>query len=131
MFQLVVRAYCAPNAVGNCRRHAAAHAHVLALHGLGNITSAKQGWWTNRNTFALLLEDRESGEPLGGVRLQRWGNGQALPIESAMAPVDRQVHAWVACFAHRGVGELCGLWCSPKLQGFHLGAVLTRMGLAL
>jgi hypothetical protein len=81
--------------------------------------------------FALLLEDSESGEPLGGVRLQRWGNGQALPLESAVAPVDPRVHAWVACFADRGVGELCGLWCSPKLQGLHLGAVLTRMGLAL
>src|SRR6186713_653235 len=131
MFHLVVRAYCAPEVVGNCRRHAAAHADVLALHGIGNITSAKQAWWTNRNTFALLLEDAESREPLGGVRLQRWGNGHALPIETAMSPVDPQVHAWVACFADRGVGELCGLWCSPKLHGFHLGAVLTRMGLAL
>ncbi|HEU5074226.1 MAG TPA: hypothetical protein VFU02_08635 [Polyangiaceae bacterium] len=104
---------------------------MLALHGLGSITSAKQAWWQNPNTFALLLEDAKSGEPLGGVRLQRWGNGQALPLEQALAFVDPQVHAWVACFADRGVAELCGLWCSPKLGGFQLGLVLTRMGLAL
>lgn len=131
MFDLVVRAYCAPDVVWNCRRHAEAHARVLALHGLGNVTSAKQVWWQNPNTFALLLEDARSGEPLGGVRLQRWGNGQALPLEKALMFVDPHVHAWIACFAERGVGELCGLWCSPKLRGFQLGAVLTRMGLAL
>ena len=131
MFELSVRAYCAPDAVWNCREHAAAHARVLALHGLGNITSAKQAWWENPRTFALLLEDSKSGEPLGGVRLQRWGNGQALPIETALTSVDPDVHSWIACFAAHGVGELCGLWCSPKLQGFQLGAVLTRMGLAL
>lgn len=131
MFELVVRAYCAPDVVGNCRRHAAAHARVLALHGLGKVTSAHQAWWNNPNTFALLLEDANSGEPLGGVRLQRWGNGEALPLERALMFVDPQVHAWVACFADRGVGELCGLWCSPELRGFQLGLVLTRMGLAL
>lgn len=131
MFELVVRAYCAPDAVGNCRRHAVTHSRVLALYGLGNITSAKQAWWQNPNTFALLLEDAKSGEPLGGVRLQRWGNGEALPLEQALAFVDSQVHAWVACFADRGVAELCGLWCSPKLGGFQLGLVLTRMGVAL
>lgn len=131
MFELMVRAYCAPDVVWNCRRHAAAHARVLALHGLESVTSAQTAWWENANTFALLLEDAKSGEPLGGVRLQRWGNGEALPLERALMFVDPQVHAWVACFADRGVGELCGLWCSPKLRGFQLGLVLTRMGLAL
>lgn len=131
MLELVVRAHRAPDVVGNCRRHAAAHARVLALHGLGKVTSAQNAWWQNPNTFALLLEDAKTGEPLGGVRLQRWGNGQALPLERALTPVDPQVHAWVACFAARGVGELCGLWCQPELRGFRLGLVLTRMGLAL
>ncbi len=131
MFELVVRAYCAPDVVGNCRRHAAAHARVLALHGLGKVTSARHAWWRNPNTFALLLEDAKSGEALGGVRLQRWGNGEALPLERALASVDPQAHAWLACFADRGVGELCGLWCAPELRGFRLGLVLTRMGLAL
>lgn len=131
MFELVVRAYCAPDVVGDCRRHAAAHARVLALHGLGKVTSAGRAWWDNANTFALLLEDAHSGEPLGGVRVQRWGNGEALPLERALGDVDPRVHAWVACFADRGVGELCGLWCSPRLRGFRLGLVLTRMGLAL
>jgi hypothetical protein len=131
MFELVVRAYCAPDVVCDCRRHAAAHARVLALHGLGNVTSARTAWWENANTFALLLEDANSREPLGGVRLQRWGNGAALPIERALGGVDPRVHSWVAGFADRGVGELCGLWCSPKLRGFRLGLVITRMGLAL
>jgi hypothetical protein len=104
---------------------------VLALHGLGNVSSAHHDWWENPNTFVLLLEDARGGAPLGGVRLQRWGNGEALPLERALACVDPRVHAWIACFADRGVGELCGLWCAPELRGFQLGLVLTRMGLAL
>jgi hypothetical protein len=101
------------------------------MYDIGNITSAKQGWWENENTFVLLMEDARTGEPLGAVRLQRWGNGIPLPIERAMANVDTRVHDWVASFADEGVGELCGLWCSPRLKGYSLGVVLTRMGLSI
>jgi len=131
MHRLMAKALCAPDAVGNCKRHAAAHTHALQRYGIANVTSAHQTWWKNPNTFAVLLEDEETDEPLGGVRLQCWGNGVALPVEGALGNVDPQVHAWVASFADRGVAELCGLWCSPKLQGFGLGAVLTRMGISL
>jgi hypothetical protein len=78
-----------------------------------------------------LLEDVETGEPMGAVRLQRWGSGRALPIETALAGVDSHVHAWVASFSDAGVGELCGLWCSPRLKGSGMGAVLTRMGISI
>jgi hypothetical protein len=112
-------------------RNADVHAQVLRRYDIGNVTSAKDAWWQNGETFALLLEEAASGEPLGAVRLQRWGNGIPLPIESALAGVDPGVSAWVERFAGDGVGELCGLWCSPCLRGFGLGAVLTRMGLSL
>ena len=104
---------------------------VLRRYGIANITSANQEWWGDHNTYALLLHDRDTGEPLGGVRLQRWGNGLPLPLESALGPVDARVHARVAGFAARGVGELCGFWCSPKVRGFDLGSRLTCMGIAL
>ena len=74
---------------------------------------------------------RESDEPAGSVRLQRWGNDIPLAIEGALAHADPRVHAWVASFAKGGVGELCGLWCSPRVRGFGLGVRLTRMGIAL
>jgi hypothetical protein len=104
---------------------------VLRKYDIDNVTSASDAWWQNDETFVLLLEEAVSGEALGAVRLQRWGNRVPLPIESALASVDRTVHAWVESFAPRGVGELCGLWSSPRLKGFGMGAVLTRMGLSL
>ncbi len=131
MLRVTVKGYSAPQAVGNCARNAQLHAQVLERYDIKNITSAKQGWWHNRQTSVLLLENAATAEPLGAIRLQRFGNGHPLPIESALGDVDRRVHAWVASFASGGVGELCGLWCSPKLRGFGMGAVLTRMGLAL
>ncbi len=131
MLRLVVKGFSAPNAVGNCARNAAVHAQVLQRYDIGKITSAKAGWWDNAQTFVLLLEHAETHEPFGTVRLQRWGNGRALPLESALADVDCRVHSWVARFSDRGVGELCGLWSSPRLKGFGMGAVLTRMGLSL
>jgi hypothetical protein len=131
MLRLTVTAHSAPESVGNCRRNAQVHAQVLRMYDIGNITSARQGWWENENTCVLLMEDANTGDPLGAVRLQRWGNGKPLPIERAMANVDARIHDWVASFADEGVGELCGLWCSPRLKGYALGAVLTRMGLSI
>lgn len=131
MLRIRVKAYCASEAVGNCMRSAEVHAQVLQRYDIGNVTSAKDGWWRNEQTYVVLLEETQTGEPLGAVRLQRWGNGVPLPIESALAGVDRYVHAWVASFANAGVGELCGLWCSPRLKGFGIGGVLTKMGLSL
>jgi hypothetical protein len=104
---------------------------VLRRYGIESITSAHQKWWTNDNTCAVLLRDGDSDEPVGGVRLQRWGNGIPLAVEGALARVDPRVSAWVASFAKGGVGELCGLWCSPRVRGFGLGVQLTRMGIAL
>ena len=131
MLRLRIKAFSAVEAVGNCARNAQIHAQVLRRYDIGNITSAKDGWWKNEETFALLLEDAQTGDPLGAVRLQRFGNRFPLPLESALTNVERSVHAWVASFAEDGVGELCGLWCSPLLKGFGMGAVLTRMGLAV
>jgi hypothetical protein len=131
MLRLRVRAYSAPNAVGKCRRSASAHLRVLESYGIAAIASAKPGWWEDSHTHALLLEDTDTAEPLGAIRLQRWGSGRALPLESALAGVDAHVHAWVASFSGGGVGELCGLWCSPRLKGSGMGAVLTRMGISI
>jgi len=129
--QLIVTAHCAPDAAGDCWRSAVACRRVLRRHGIANITSARQEWWTDRNTYALLLRDRDTGEPLGGVRLQLRGDGVPLPIELALGRVDARVHSWVAGFAAQGVGELCGLWCSPRITGLGLGRRLTCMGIAL
>jgi hypothetical protein len=63
--------------------------------------------------------------------LQRWGGRLPLPIEEAVQPADVRVRDWIAGFAGFGVGELCGLWCSPKLRRFGFGAQLTCMGIAL
>jgi hypothetical protein len=131
MLRLKVQARRAPDAVGDCMRNAAAHAQVLQKYEIGNITSAKTGWWHNGYTYVLMLQDVATKEHLGGIRVQRWGNGYSLPLESALGSVDSRVHAWIASFASMGVGELCGLWCSPKLKGFGIGRVLTRMGLSL
>jgi hypothetical protein len=129
--RLTVRACRAPDAAQDCRRNALACAHVLRRYEIANITSAQQEWWSNHFTCALLLADRDSGEPLGGIRLQRFGNGVPLPLEAALHRTDPRVRARIAHYANRGVGELCGLWCSPKIRGWGLGSLLTCMGLAL
>lgn len=131
MSQLVVTAQRAEEVPEKCEHNARLHEGVLRSQGLADITSAQRGWWRDPETCVLLLEDGASGEPLGGIRLQRWGGALALPIELALAPVDAGVHDWVAGFVDDGVAELCGLWCAPRLRGLRLGSVLVRMGLSL
>jgi len=131
MLRLRVQAHSAPSVVGKCRRSASAHLRVLEEYGIASISSAKDGWWENTHTTVLLLEDLTTLEPLGAVRLQRFGGGKPLPVELALAEVDPYVHAWVAGQSPGGVGELCGLWCSPRLKGAGMGGVLTRMGISI
>jgi hypothetical protein len=131
MHQLSVQVYRAAEIADACERNAAEHARVLELHGLSAITSARPGWWHDEQTHVLLLQEATPGEPLGAVRLQRWNGRHPLPIEAALAGVDRRVGEWIAGFAGEGVAELCGLWCAPQLKGFGLGSALIRMGLSL
>jgi hypothetical protein len=128
---LIVKARRATDAMAECRRNAGRGLEVLRAYGIDNITSARQEWWADRETYALLLEDGDSGEPLGGVRLQRFRPGVPLPLERALAGVDPRVHAWTESFAERGVGELCGLWRATEVRGFGLGSKLTAMGIAV
>lgn len=128
---LRIKAYRAIDVIDKCKQNFLAHALVLQKYDIGNITSAKRNWWENNETFVLLLEDSSTAEQLGAVRLQRWGNGISLPIETAVSNIDNSVHEWVASFASEGVGELCGLWCSPTIKGLGIGISLTRMGLAI
>ena len=65
MRRLIVRGYLARNAVRNCEENAHVHAQVLRKYDIGNITSAKAGWWHDPETVALLLEDAATSEPLG------------------------------------------------------------------
>jgi hypothetical protein len=129
--RLVARVVSAAAAVAECRRNAAACLPVLRCYAIENVASAQQEWWADPDTYALLLADRDTGEPVGGVRLQRWGGRLPLPIETAVGLIDPRVHAWVAGFAPLGVGEICGLWRAPRLRGFGLGARLTCMAIAL
>jgi hypothetical protein len=129
--RLIARAYRAPDAAEACRRNAEACARVLRTYGIENITSAGAGWWDDPDTHAVLLEDADTGEPRGGVRLQRWRGCRPLPLERALQRADPRVHAWVAERAAEGLGEVCGLWCGPEVRGFGLGARLTLMGIAL
>jgi hypothetical protein len=131
LLRLIAKVVSATDAEADCRRSAAACLPVLRCYGIENVTSAHQEWWTDPDTYALLLADRDTGEPVGGVRLQRWGGGRPLPIETALAPFEPRVHAWIAGFARLGVGELCGLWRAPRLRGFGLGARMTCMAIAL
>jgi hypothetical protein len=129
--QLTVNVCRASDAPEACERNARVGRAVLERYGLANITSARQDWWADHETFALLLQDRDTGEPVGGVRLQRWREDSSLPLEHALEGVDGRARAWVASLAEQGVGELCGLWRSPSLRGLGVGARLTSMGIAL
>jgi hypothetical protein len=129
--RLIARVVSPAEAVADCQRSAAACVPVLRCYGIENVTSAHQEWWADPDTHAVLLTERDTGAPVGGVRLQRWGGRLRLPIESAVGPIDPRVHAWIAGFGALGVGELCGLWRAPRLRGFGIGARLTCMAIAL
>ncbi|MFT5859617.1 MAG: hypothetical protein ACI865_001721 [Flavobacteriaceae bacterium] len=108
------------------------HQDVLKIYGITEITSAKDDWYNNPSTYAIVAIDEETQEVVGGIRMQIVGGDRPLPIEDAVGHMDDRIHDIVNTqHALFGAAELCGLWNSRKVAGQGVSWLLTRTGIAL
>ncbi|WP_345209926.1 hypothetical protein [Mucilaginibacter gynuensis] len=119
-----IRAFRAIDEPETCERFITGHTQVLTSIGVTKVTSSKNAWAINPNSFVIIVESLNGSEVFGGGRVQVAGGTEALPIEQATGAMDPSIYELVKKQALHGTGEICGLWNSQTLAGYGIGTPL-------
>lgn len=115
-----------------CKKYLKGHREVLSLYyGITQITSDNPGWPENPEVYVITAESLVDEELLCGIRVNKVGGTQPLPVEVAIGKLDSRIFDLVKEYEETGAGELCGLWNSRKVAGKGLSFLLTRMGISI
>lgn len=108
-----LRAYRAIDEEESCLAYAMGHRQVLEGFNLGNITTNNYDWAYNPHVYVVEAVDKESGQLLGGIRVQVADGRKDLPVQEAVHHFDPNINEMVKLYAlGGGTSELCGLWNS-------------------
>lgn len=115
-----------------CQLYIEGHHKVLEAFGVTQVTSADLSWRNEPYSYLITVDSLETGETLGGGRIQLTGGSVPLPIETAIDRLDPRIFGYVGEKAKYGTGEYCGLWNSKRIAGFGIGSILLmRIGIAM
>lgn len=128
-----LRAFRAVDEENSCIEFAEGHRNVLEGFNLGNITTNNISWAYNPNVYVIMAYETETGNLLGGIRIQIADGKNPLPVEDAVSHFDPKIHEMVSHYAiSGGTSELCGLWNSrakaPQM-GVTINLVVAGMAL--
>lgn len=129
---LVLRAFKAVEEPDSCAKFLKGHSEILTNIGVNKVTSSEASWVKNPGTYVIVVEDPETGEVMGGARVDTTYGNDLLPIESATGYMDNKVYDMVDQYRDGGAGEICGLWNSRKVAGMGFGSLfLTRAAVVI
>lgn len=129
---LRLRAFKAVDDPDSCQKFLKGHGDILSSIGVNKVTSNQETWVDNPGTYVLVVEDPESGEVLGGARVDTSYGNTKLPIAAATGYMDPKIHDFIKEESVLGTGEICGLWNSRKVAGMGFGSLfLTRAAVTI
>jgi hypothetical protein len=131
MIEVKIRVFRAVDETEICQKYLEGHRNVLEIHRILQVTSNNDEWLKNPSVYAITAESIIDNELYGGIRVQKVGGTQRLPVEIAIEKMDPHISDLIRKYAVNGAGELCGLWNSPKVSGKGLSFLLTRMGISI
>ena len=127
-----LRAFRAVDEISTCQKYVEGHTVVLNDYGVTNVTSRTPVWINNPHVYVVVAEETDTGEIVGGIRVQIADGVLPLPIETAIGHMDKKVLDIVSYYRENGgVGELCGLWNSKSVAGKGISMILTRASIAI
>lgn len=128
-----LRAFRAIDEEDSCYEFADGHKKVLEGFNLGNITTNNVSWAYNPNVYVIMAHETETGDLLGGIRIQIADGVHPLPVEDAVSNFDPKIHDMVTHYAlSGGTSELCGLWNSrSKAPNIGITINLVVAGMAI
>ncbi len=122
--QVHIRAYRAIDDVKTSMRFAEGHAAVLAHHGIQRVASANAEWVNDPDVYVIIATSPGGEKIYGGARIQIRRPDRYLPLETAFAKYDKNIHQVIGKMQDEGCGELCALWNSMEVAGFGIGSRL-------
>lgn len=129
---LRLRAFKAIDDLESCQKFLKGHGDILSSIGVNKVTSSTETWMENPGTYVLVVENTETGEVMGGARVDTSYGNQKLPIAAATGYMDPKIHDFIERESEQGTGEICGLWNSRKVAGLGFGSLfLTRAAVAI
>jgi len=127
-----IRAFRSSDEPETCQRFIEGHLKVLENIGVKKVTSAKNDWVNNQNSYTIIVESLEEDKVYGGARLQIADGLTPLPLEEATGYMDKNVAEIVKKQMQFGTAELCGLWNSREVAGLGVGAFFaTKAGVVI
>ena len=114
-----------------CQQFAQGHAEVLTSYGITKLTSRDHAWMDDPNIYVIAVRDGSSDEMVGGGRFHLTDSHTrtALPLESAIAPLDPEISLFIDQYIEntgKKVSESCALWNARKVWGKGLGALVCQ-----
>lgn len=106
-------------------------AAVLKLFGVTGVTSAKQAWQSDPNTYMFIAEDASSGEMVAGMRLDMESDMKSIPMSEALVKVSDEFRDLVSNLKPLGLAEGCGWWVKEGYAGLGLPGILLRAGVSV
>ena len=127
-----IKAYRAPDDVETSLRYADGHRKVLEAYGVKQVTSASHNWLYDPNTYVIVVESEDRNTIYGGTRVQIRSPDIKMPMEDAIAKIDKNIYNYVDNIGDYHVAEFCGLFNSKEVAGYGIGSVyLGRTAMAI
>lgn len=127
-----IKGYRASDDIETSLRYADGHRKVLEAYGIKQVTSAVHNWLEDPNTYVLIVESEDGSKIYGGTRVQVRSPNLKLPMEDAIAKIDKKIYSYVDAIGDYNVAEFCGLFNSREVAGYGIGSLyLCRIAMAV
>lgn len=127
-----IRAFKSPDDVETSLRYVEGHRKVLESYGVKKVTSASVEWLHDPQTYVVLVESEDGEKIYGGGRIQIRSNEMKMPMEDAIAKIDKGIYQYVDNIGNESIAEFCGLFNSKEVAGYGIGSIfLGRIGVAI
>ncbi len=127
-----IRVYKAVDEIDTSLRFVEGHRKMLEAYGVAKVTSANEAWIDDPDTYVIIAESCDDQRILGGTRIQVRTPSMKLPMEDAIAKVDKNIYNYVDKIGDYNVAEFCGLFNSKEVAGYGIGSMfLGRVAIAI
>jgi hypothetical protein len=127
-----IKGYRASDDIETSLRYAEGHRKVLEAYGIRQVTSTVHNWLEDPNTYVLIVESEDGSKIYGGTRVQVRTPNLKMPMEDAIAKIDKRIYSYVDAIGDYNVAEFCGLFNSKEVAGYGIGSLyLCRIAMAV
>lgn len=127
-----IKGYRASDDIETSLRYAEGHRKVLEAYGIRQVTSTVHNWLEDPNTYVLIVESEDGSRIYGGTRVQVRSPDLKMPMEDAIAKIDKRIYSYVDAIGDYNVAEFCGLFNSREVAGYGIGSLyLCRIAMAV